>query len=408
VSLSATLTSIVGEAGIGTLDALDGIPLARPENVEQAAELLRLVSRERLPAVFIGRGSKLGWSLLNQTPKLAVSTERLRGVLEFEPGDGVITALAGTPMDELEHATGAAGLTITPNIPRPNTGTLGGMIGAGQSGIDRTSRDAGRFHVLGTRTLQLDGDQTKSGGRLVKNVSGYDLHRLLAGSFGSLALIIEASLRLFPVPEEVFLLSQEVQQVDDLFELLAKVQQTLVEPHALLMENTGGTWRLSLCLTGRARTVEEECARLSNALPSLVSLQGSAARQELRRLRDLEPTCSHGDVLHVGTNRSHLRAALDCVLDTLGSHEGANVLCHPLVATIDLELTGRTIDAELLRSLREALKPLASQITLRRKSPLSMEFAERGTNPVRDQLQIRLRKTYDPSELLCTRPPLGV
>ncbi|MFT7484858.1 MAG: glycolate oxidase FAD binding subunit, partial [Candidatus Paceibacteria bacterium] len=108
MSLSATLTSIVGEAGIGTLDALDGIPLARPENVEQAAELLRLVSRERLPAVFIGRGSKLGWSLLNQTPKLAVSTERLRGVLEFEPGDGVITALAGTPMDELEHATGAA------------------------------------------------------------------------------------------------------------------------------------------------------------------------------------------------------------------------------------------------------------------------------------------------------------
>ncbi len=410
MSLSATLAGIVGEGGLGVQAQWNDMPLARPRTEAEAQELIALAARDQLPFVIQGRGNKLGWARLTREPKFALSTELLTGIVEFEPGDGVITALAGTPMSELMQAAESAGLAVTPNIPRPDQATLGGVIGAGQSGVDRGPRGAGRLHVLGTRALQLDGSCTKSGGRLVKNVSGYDLHRLFAGSFGSLVLLLEASLRLFPKPQEVCTLTVTSERLGELVALVPDIQASGVTPHTLLIES--GTeeecWRLHAVLTGRNEPVAADRERVMRALGKNSFTRTDEAHGELRRLRDLEPHSTGGDVLHVGAPPSRLRTVFGALFDALGPHSGVRATCLPLIATIDLQVPGGNLDTERLTTLRASLRALGAQVTLRRSMPLGAEFATPVTNGAREALELRLRRTYDPQDLLCTRPPLGV
>ena len=147
-----------------------------------------------------GLGSKLGWTRPPPRADLLVSTRRLAGLLRHEPDDGTLSALAGTPMSELRAAALAGGHWLTPDVAAPRRATLGGVIAAGQSGLDRLRFGPARHHVLGARVMLADGTIARSGGQLVKNVTGFDLHRLYAGSHGSLCVILEVALRLFPAP----------------------------------------------------------------------------------------------------------------------------------------------------------------------------------------------------------------
>jgi len=127
-----------------------------------------------------------------------LSTRRLVGIVAYEPGDGTLTARAGTTFAALDEATERGGHVVTPDVAYPARATLGGAVGEGRSGFDRLRYGPTRHHVLGVRALLADGTFAKSGGQLVKNVTGYDLHRLYCGSRGSLCALVEVSLRLFP------------------------------------------------------------------------------------------------------------------------------------------------------------------------------------------------------------------
>lgn len=182
------------------LDETRGTPVCRPESDAEWAEVLRTATRFDAKVLVRGGDTKNGERPSPDRADLILETTSDAGVVRYEPGDGVVTARAGTRLGELRAVVAKGGHHLSPWLPRPE-GTLGGTLAAGRSGPDRLRFGPLRHHVLGAKIAFGDGTVTSSGGALVKNVTGYDLFRLWTGSFGAFGILLEVSLRLFPKPD---------------------------------------------------------------------------------------------------------------------------------------------------------------------------------------------------------------
>ena len=146
-----------------------------------------------------GAGSKDLWgqSLTGQV----LDTRAYRGIVSYEPSELVVTVRAGTPLVELEAALAEQGQCLAFEPPHFGPGaTVGGMVAAGLSGPARATAGAVRDFILGARFINGLGEHLTFGGQVMKNVAGYDVSRLLAGSWGTLGLITEVSLKVLPLP----------------------------------------------------------------------------------------------------------------------------------------------------------------------------------------------------------------
>ncbi|MRR50731.1 MAG: glycolate oxidase subunit GlcE [Rhodocyclaceae bacterium] len=129
-----------------------------------------------------------------------VDTGPYAGIVAYEPTELVITARCGTPMAELEAALADKGQCLAFEPPSFGAATLGGAVAAGLSGPRRAAVGSLRDFVLGVKIIDGDGRQLSFGGQVMKNVAGYDVSRLMAGSLGTLGLIAEVSLKVLPLP----------------------------------------------------------------------------------------------------------------------------------------------------------------------------------------------------------------
>jgi glycolate dehydrogenase FAD-binding subunit len=169
--------------------------------VSELSERIRQAAAHKRALRVCGGGTKDFYAYKLEGDPLSVSA--YRGVVDYEPSELVITARAGTPLAEIEAALAAAGqmLACEPPYFGPQA-TLGGCIAAGFSGPRRASAGSVRDFVLGTRVLNSAGEALRFGGQVMKNVAGFDLSRLMAGSFGTLGVILEVSLKVLPQPEK--------------------------------------------------------------------------------------------------------------------------------------------------------------------------------------------------------------
>jgi glycolate oxidase FAD binding subunit len=162
------------------------------------------------PLELIGGGSKRGLGRPLQTPH-TLDLSRLSGIRSYEPSELVITAAAATPLDQIEAALAANAqmLAFEPPDWRRLLGTaatvpsLGGALACNLSGPRRIKAGAARDHFLGFRAVSGRGEIFKAGGKVVKNVTGYDLPKLMAGSYGTLAALEEVTLKVLPRPEHM-------------------------------------------------------------------------------------------------------------------------------------------------------------------------------------------------------------
>ena len=176
----------------------------------------------------------------------------LRGISSYEPTELVVTARAGTPLAELEAALEEKGQCLAFEPPRfAAGGTVGGMVAAGLSGPSRAAVGALRDHVLGTTLLNGKGEVLSFGGQVMKNVAGYDLSRLLAGSMGVLGVICEVSLKVLPRPAATATLRFETDQAS----AIARLNQWAGQPLPL---HASAWWDglLVLRLSGAAAAVQ--------------------------------------------------------------------------------------------------------------------------------------------------------
>jgi len=172
---------------------------ARPESPAEAQEIAREAAGKAI--VPWGGGCRQGLGYPPERYDLALSTANLNKITEYEPADLTITAQAGVTLAELQAVLAAQGQCLPLDIARPESQTVGGVIAARANSLRRLSGGSVRDLLLGVSVVNSAGELVKGGGKVVKNVAGYDLPKLYCGSLGTLGLITEASLKVAPLPE---------------------------------------------------------------------------------------------------------------------------------------------------------------------------------------------------------------
>jgi glycolate dehydrogenase FAD-binding subunit len=172
-----------------------------PGTADEAARVVRAAADAEVPVIPWGGGTQMGLGAPPRDGAVVVGTGRLGRIVEHEPGDLTTTVEAGITMDALQAALGAKGQWVSLDPPLPGRATLGGVLAANGSGPRRYLYGTARDVVIGLRVVAPDGEIVRSGGKVVKNVAGYDLVKLYIGSRGTLGLIVEATLKLRPLPE---------------------------------------------------------------------------------------------------------------------------------------------------------------------------------------------------------------
>ncbi len=350
---------------------VEPLPLVAPRSIEEVQELVRLAARDSLRILPVGSGSKLGWCGTPGHVDFLLSTRNLMRVVSHVADDGTITVEAGMTMEELSRRCRGGGHFLTPDVPLRAGKTIGGVVSAGESGYDRLRFGPVRHHVLGTRTVLSNGLATRSGGQLVKNVTGFDLHRLYCGAHGSLGVVVEVSLRLFPEAEHELRMTA---RTTELTEALALARKALALPArivSLSIERTASGCELAARLFGLRSVVESERAMLEGLWPRSSVLEGAAAREAAESAAARQRgTSSLRPKLHVSCLPSRLDAVLPLLARCLAEvAPNSTFSVQPGIAEIDVELTSGLEDAQALasftRSLRATLSKHQASVALR-------------------------------------------
>ncbi len=200
------LHAIVGSEGVlsdAKPYAIDGwtpATVVAPRSEAEVVALVECAVGQRLPFIVAGGGTHL--TVLSPTEPHAwvLCTRRLDRLIDYAPADLVITVSAGMRLSAVQAVLSAYGQYLPWNLPLPDEATIGGIVASGRSGSWRFRHGTPRDRLLALRAVRGDGVPFKSGAKVVKSVAGYDLHRLLCGSWGTLAVMTEITLKVAPLP----------------------------------------------------------------------------------------------------------------------------------------------------------------------------------------------------------------
>ncbi|HSH60055.1 MAG TPA: FAD-binding oxidoreductase [Acidimicrobiales bacterium] len=174
--------------------------LVQPSSTEEAGEVMRSAGAEGQRLRVRGGATKLAWGQPTEPPDVDVSTQRLDQVVEHNEGDLITVLQAGVPLARAQEVLADADqmIALDPPLGEGDAATIGGVVATGDSGPLRQRYGAARDLILGVTVALSDGTVAKAGGRVIKNVAGYDLAKLFSGSFGTLGLVVEVVMRLHP------------------------------------------------------------------------------------------------------------------------------------------------------------------------------------------------------------------
>jgi len=173
-----------------------------PGSPEELSRIMRQAYENNFSVVPVGGGTKLHIGNLPRTANLVLRTGRIRGIAEYEPDNLTVSVRAGTPLQELQDTLKKHRQYLPLDPPNPERATLGGLVSCNTSGPLRFRYGTIRDFLLGVKIIHADGTATKAGGKLVKNVTGYDMCRLYTGSFGTLGILTELTFKVFPRPDK--------------------------------------------------------------------------------------------------------------------------------------------------------------------------------------------------------------
>ena len=259
-------------------DAIAGITpafVASPTSTDEAAALLRAAAAHGLAVVPRGAGTGLGWGTPPASCDLVVDTSLMDRVLEHAAGDLVARMQAGVSIGKAGSVLAAAGQQLA--LDAPAAATVGGVVATGTAGPRRFRYGAPRDLLIGLTVVRADGVVAHAGGKVVKNVAGYDLGKLFSGSQGTLGLITEATFRLHPLPAAVAWVTAEFEPAERsgavaaAASAVASAAGSALVPSAVELDWPGGSQRplrAGVLLEGTTSGVAERAKQMSDLLAS--------------------------------------------------------------------------------------------------------------------------------------------
>ncbi|MEO8180746.1 MAG: FAD-binding oxidoreductase [Deltaproteobacteria bacterium] len=249
--------------GVPALEAYE------PESVAACAELFTRAAERKLRLGIIGGGTALGVGNAPSTLDAVVFTRRLERVVEYAPEDQVIVVEAGLTLARLQALARQNGQWLGVDAPQASTATLGGLVAVGGFGPRRARYGAIRDLLLGVTLVRADGAIAHGGGKVVKNVAGFDLPKVVAGSLGTLGLIAQVTLRLHPLPELGASFRSLGLDASGVVQAMLALRRAQLEPSSLVaLLDAHGRFELGVRLEGFRQGVERDAARLLE-LPEL-------------------------------------------------------------------------------------------------------------------------------------------
>jgi glycolate oxidase FAD binding subunit len=370
-----------------------------PTDTDAVASAVRDARSTRRSLRIVGGGSWLDAGRPVRADS-ALSVSGLRGVTQYEPGDFSLTARAGTTLREIDEIVAHEGQWLTLQPPGSPEGTIGATIATASWGPLASAYGTPRDHLLGCEVVTGIGEVVRAGGRVVKNVAGFDLARLMTGAWGTLGVITEVTVRLRARPEidrtlAVVLEGEDAQACDDVARWL---RSTPYRPLAAELCSAELAGRIGIERRGVLLVRLGGNESLVRAAESAVAELGSTRAIDSTvwdRLRACEP--AGAAVVRLGTLPASLGALWARTVCTVASVEG---VCHATVArgvlrcVLPAAQTGEEI--ERLRGIMKELHAPGSRIVERLPDPLWVDVPSATDDP----LSSDLRRTFDPDRVL--------
>jgi glycolate oxidase FAD binding subunit len=358
---------------VSTPVEIDGIsPQERisPATADELAAALKAASDAGKSAAALGGGTQLDLGMPPKRLDLLIATSRLDRVVEYEPADLTVTVEAGMRYAELQRVLGEQGQFLALDPPAADGATIGGVIATNASGPLRFSYGTARDLVIGTRVANADGTLTRAGGRVVKNVAGYDLNKLYIGSLGTLNIIVELGFKLAPIPPAAESVIGQFADLEAAHNVVNAVVHSSLSPLAIELLGPGAASAAGLpnsnLLVFRLGGYPQAVERQARDLASLIGQHGGnrvdastdvwadlarmrvAARQRAVVLKAAAPISASTTLVDILSRR------LQGLEPLVWSHAGSGIAYA----------ASNSLDAELLAALRREITALGTNASL--------------------------------------------
>ncbi len=254
--MTAPLAAIAGAEHLRSLG--DTVAVA-PANSEEIAAILRFAQENRLTVVPRGGGSKQGWGYAVQ-PALLLEMHRLNVLREHTWQDMTCTVDAGCTWAAMQSGLAQHGQYVALDPLWPERATVGGIVATNDSGVLRLRYGALRDLIIGMTIVLADGTIARTGGKVVKNVAGYDLHKLMIGAFGTLGVITSVNFRLHSMPQCTQSFTVAAPSAEPLGRLMLKLLHAQVSTVAIQLRGTAAGFALDVQLASLAEVLHKQAA----------------------------------------------------------------------------------------------------------------------------------------------------
>lgn len=440
--LVSQLASAIGAANVASVNleryAIDGITpsvLAEPEDAKQVAALVELANAEGLVIVPWGGGTKQSAGHTPEHYDVCLSTRKLNKVLHYDPGDLTVSFGAGTTIADVQQTLAQHNQFLPLEVTDPSRATIGGVLATNAHGPMKTGYGGIRDYCIGVEFVTGDAKLAKGGGRVVKNVAGYDMMKLMIGSFGTLGVITSANFKVFPKPQNTRTFIAEFAELKDAIAFRDSVLKPPLSPMCLelispradeyLRELTKPRdpdhhapkgsmemkhmWQVAI----RAAGSDAVLARYKKDLGSSVSreLNGADETSFWSFVLDFEDSVlarHHNAMLvHIHTPITSVAKALaavesaateqDCLAAIVGRAAGALIAA---IMPIAVSPPSAMQYAKVASAMRAALPKDCSAIVTQCPKEAKTHFDVWGTSPNDMKLMAAIRAALDPKQVL--------
>lgn len=381
--------------------AIRSARVATPASAAEVAEELRAVAATGGTVLACGGGCFLDCGGPRHAPELLLRTSGMARLVFHEPHELVVRVQAGMTLAALQSVLATAGQEIPWDHPWPERQTVGGILASGLAGPRRFSKGMPRDHVLGLEAVLADGSVARPGGRVVKNVAGYDLTRLFVGSAGRLGVITEATLKVMPLPEDSFAATASFGTPEAAAAAAAAVTAAGLFPAFVELRGKWGEYTVAAGIEGFRESVAAGRDRLLGVLRGggqVSEVRGASVRVFLSDWTRF-PWERAGFVARISVPRSRLGAVLAAVEGPLAANAASGVI---RVAP------GRNLAppeaADFLRRMHALAAGLGGWAAQER-GPLQGAAAEPGLSARVRALAEGLRSAIDPAGCLSAGRP---